>query len=95
MTTLDAQIDKKQNMMEGKLTQAKGVVREQWGNITNDEMTRMAGKKDQIIGHLQTNYGNKWVVRHGRLVMFGMIATLVCAALAFIFIRSNTSRQQS
>ena len=89
MTTIDMQLNEKQNVINGKMTQAKGVMREQLGNLQNDELTRLAGKKDQIVGHLQANYGNSWLARHRSLVsMVTAIATIV-AAVAFIFIRNQ------
>jgi len=36
-----------QNVVSGRLTQAKGIVLEQLGNISNDERMRLAGRKDQ------------------------------------------------
>lgn len=89
MTTLNVQLDKEQKMAHGKLTQAKGVVREQLGNLQNDELMRLAGKKDQMVGQLQANYGDSWVVRHSGWVLLGTAVAFVSAVLALRFTRSG------
>lgn len=90
MTTLQKELDAKQNVVNGKLTQAKGDVREQAGNLKNDDMMRLAGKKDQVVGHLQANYANSWLGRHSVWMLVGTAVALIGAVLAFIFLRSGT-----
>jgi uncharacterized protein YjbJ (UPF0337 family) len=43
--------------IEGNWKQLRGKVREQWGDLTDDELDMMAGKRDQMIGGLQKRYG--------------------------------------
>ena len=43
--------------MEGKWKQLKGAVREKWGKLTDDDLTAIAGKRDQFLGKLQERYG--------------------------------------
>jgi uncharacterized protein YjbJ (UPF0337 family) len=43
--------------MEGNCKQVKGKVKEQWGKITDDDIDRIAGKRDQLVGKLQNSYG--------------------------------------
>ena len=43
--------------IEGNWQQVKGKVREQWGKLTDDDMTVIAGKRDQLIGTLKERYG--------------------------------------
>lgn len=43
--------------VEGNWTAAKGKVREQWGELTDDDLDVIAGKRDQLIGALQKRYG--------------------------------------
>lgn len=43
--------------MQGNWMQLKGKVREQWGKLTNDDLDRIAGKRDQLIGRLTELYG--------------------------------------
>jgi uncharacterized protein YjbJ (UPF0337 family) len=46
-----------QDILEGKWTQLKGHVKEQWGKLTDDEIDQIAGKKDQLVGKIQERYG--------------------------------------
>ena len=82
------EIDRRQTVFNGRLTQAKGVVREQLGNLTNNDNLRKAGKKDQVVGTLQANYGNSWFVRNSNLVLIG---TAVATVLALLFARRRHS----
>ena len=41
----------------GKWEQLKGAVKEQWGRITDDELTEIAGKRDKLHGLLRERYG--------------------------------------
>ena len=43
--------------IEGNWKQLKGTVIEQWGKLTDDELDRIAGKREQLAGRLQQNYG--------------------------------------
>ncbi|GKS69809.1 UPF0337 protein [Nitrosomonas sp. PY1] len=43
--------------IEGNWKQLKGKALEKWGEITNDEMDVIAGKKDQLVGQIQAKYG--------------------------------------
>lgn len=45
------------DIVEGKWTQLKGSVKEQWGKLTDDELTEVAGKRDRLSGKLQERYG--------------------------------------
>ena len=42
----------------GGWTQVKGKVREQWGELTDSDLDRIGGKKDQLVGLLQQRYGH-------------------------------------
>lgn len=44
-------------MFKGKWNQMKGKIKEKWGKLTDDELTRVDGKRDQLLGHLQERYG--------------------------------------
>jgi uncharacterized protein YjbJ (UPF0337 family) len=46
-----------QNTFEGRWKQARGKAREWWGQLTDDELDRIGGKKDQLMGALQAKYG--------------------------------------
>jgi uncharacterized protein YjbJ (UPF0337 family) len=46
-----------QNILEGKWKQLRGSVREKWGDLTDDELDQIAGKRDKLSGYLQERYG--------------------------------------
>jgi uncharacterized protein YjbJ (UPF0337 family) len=41
----------------GKWKQVKGKVREKWGDLTDDDLQRAAGGREQFVGLLQERYG--------------------------------------
>jgi uncharacterized protein YjbJ (UPF0337 family) len=41
----------------GKWEQLKGAVKEKWGKLTDDELTRIKGKRDKLQGLLRERYG--------------------------------------
>ncbi|MDP1861912.1 MAG: CsbD family protein [Gemmatimonadaceae bacterium] len=43
--------------IEGNWMQLKGKVRETWGDLTDDDIDVIAGKRDQLIGKLKERYG--------------------------------------
>ena len=43
--------------IEGNWKQFKGKVREKWGDLTDDDIKMMGGKKDQLVGKIQERYG--------------------------------------
>ena len=43
--------------IEGNGNQFKGAVREKWGDLTDDDLDRIAGKREQLVGRLQERYG--------------------------------------
>lgn len=45
------------DVIEGKWKEMKGAVREKWGDLTDDELEQIAGKKDKLAGVLQQKYG--------------------------------------
>jgi len=45
------------NILEGKWMQLRGAVREKWGQLTDDELDQIAGKRDKLAGVLQERYG--------------------------------------
>ena len=46
-----------QDTLHGKWTQLKGAAREKWGKLTNDDLDRIQGKSEQLIGTIQERYG--------------------------------------
>ena len=49
----------------GNWKQFKGKAKEQWGKLTDDDMTVIEGKRDQLVGKIQERYG--YGKRSGRL----------------------------
>ncbi len=45
------------DQFEGKWKQLKGSVKQQWGKLTDDDVSTLSGKKDELIGKLQERYG--------------------------------------
>ncbi|MCC3245330.1 CsbD family protein [Methylocystis sp. WRRC1] len=45
------------NRIEGNWKQFSGMIREKWGEITDDELDKMEGKREQLEGKLQEKYG--------------------------------------
>ena len=45
------------NRVEGNWKQFKGQIKEKWGNLTDDDLDKIEGRSDQMIGLLQQRYG--------------------------------------
>jgi uncharacterized protein YjbJ (UPF0337 family) len=43
--------------LKGQWTQLKGKIRQQWGKLTDDDITQIQGNAEQLIGKLQERYG--------------------------------------
>ncbi len=43
--------------VEGNWKQLKGQVKEQWGNLTDDEIDKINGSREQLEGKIQASYG--------------------------------------
>jgi uncharacterized protein YjbJ (UPF0337 family) len=50
-------MDSTQDILLGKWHELKGQVRQQWGKLTDDDMTRLSGKTEELAGVLQQRYG--------------------------------------
>lgn len=42
---------------QGSWKQTKGAVKEQWGKLTDDDLLEIEGRRDQLVGKIQTRYG--------------------------------------
>lgn len=42
---------------EGNWKKLSGKLKEQWGKLTDDDLTKAAGKRDQLLGVVQERYG--------------------------------------
>jgi uncharacterized protein YjbJ (UPF0337 family) len=45
------------DQIKGNWTQVKGRVKEQWGKLTDDDLTTINGQREQLAGKLQERYG--------------------------------------
>jgi uncharacterized protein YjbJ (UPF0337 family) len=45
------------NRVEGNWKQVKGQVKEKWGQLTDDDLDKIAGQRDQLEGKIQERYG--------------------------------------
>ena len=58
-TTQTRQADAKTiwEKIKGSWNQTKGAVKEQWGKLTDDDLLEIEGRRDQLVGKIQTRYG--------------------------------------
>jgi len=45
------------DVMKGKWHQLKGDVKQRWGKLTNDDLDRVDGDSEKLVGRLQERYG--------------------------------------
>jgi len=45
------------DILEGRWKQMRGSTKEWWGKLTDSDLDRIAGKRDQLVGALQEKYG--------------------------------------
>jgi uncharacterized protein YjbJ (UPF0337 family) len=45
------------DVFKGNWKQFKGNVKQQWGKLTDDDLTAIEGKRDELAGRLQERYG--------------------------------------
>lgn len=45
------------NIIQGKWKEMKGKVRQQWGELTDDDIAKMKGSYEELRGVLQQKYG--------------------------------------
>jgi len=43
--------------LEGNWTLVKGIVKEQWGKLTHDQLEVVSGRRNQLVGSIQESYG--------------------------------------
>jgi uncharacterized protein YjbJ (UPF0337 family) len=46
-----------EDVLEGNWKMLRGRIREKWGELTDDEVDQIAGKRDRLAGMLQAKYG--------------------------------------
>lgn len=45
------------DIIKGNWKQIKGMLKQQWGKITDDEIAKMEGSSEELEGYLQKKYG--------------------------------------
>ena len=50
-------MDATQDILQGKWPELKGQAKQQWGKLTDDDIQRLSGKTEELIGVLQQRYG--------------------------------------
>ncbi len=45
------------DQVEGNWKMLRGIVKEAWGKLTDDDLDVISGKRDQLVGKLQERYG--------------------------------------
>lgn len=45
------------DVLSGMWKQIKGQLKQQWGRLTDDDIDRISGKRDEVIGLIQERYG--------------------------------------
>jgi uncharacterized protein YjbJ (UPF0337 family) len=53
----DEEMTMNKDEIGGNWKQFKGTVKEKWGKLTDDDMTVIEGKRDQLVGKIQERYG--------------------------------------
>jgi len=46
-----------QDILEGKWKQVRGQVKQQWGRLTDNQLDRIQGRSEELVGLLQESYG--------------------------------------
>lgn len=46
-----------EDIFQGKWNQMKGKLRQQWGKLTDDDLDRIQGHRDEVLGLFQERYG--------------------------------------
>jgi len=62
------------DQMKGSWKQMTGKVKEQWGDLTDDDIQQAAGEREQLAGKIQERYGktkeeaerevDEWMAKH-------------------------------
>lgn len=45
------------DILKGKWLQVRGEIKKNWGKLTDDDLDRIEGQKDVLVGKLQERYG--------------------------------------
>ena len=45
------------DVLKGQWNQMKGSIKKRWGKLTDDDMDRIEGERDRLVGKIQEKYG--------------------------------------
>ena len=45
------------DILKGNWKQLKGSVQAKWGDLTDDQLDQIEGKREKLVGEIQENYG--------------------------------------
>lgn len=46
-----------EDIIQGKWEQVKGAVQKRWGKLTNDNLDKINGSRQQLLGQIRESYG--------------------------------------
>jgi uncharacterized protein YjbJ (UPF0337 family) len=46
-----------QDIIKGKWSQLQGKLKKKWGKLTDDDVNRLEGHRDYLVGKVQERYG--------------------------------------
>ncbi len=46
------------DQVEGKWEQVKGRVKQKWAKLTDDDLTQLRGRRDELVGKIQERHGD-------------------------------------
>lgn len=46
-----------QDILQGKWHDLKGTIKQKWGELTDDDLAQINGKREELLGKLQSRYG--------------------------------------
>ncbi len=56
-TTVQPDLKVMWEKFKGSWAQTKGAIKEQWGKLTDDDLLEIQGRREKLVGKLQTRYG--------------------------------------
>ncbi len=56
-TTVQPDLKALWERIKGSWAQTKGAVKEQWGKLTDDDLTEIEGRREKLVGKIQARYG--------------------------------------
>lgn len=56
-TTVSPEVKTMWEKFKGSWQQTKGAVKEQWGKLTDDDLMQVQGRREVLVGKIQTRYG--------------------------------------